>query len=304
MPPPGFVPPPDAGGTPPPVYVPVAQPSRRPVPRRLIAAALGVAVAGVAAFLLLGNGDADPIARAATVSESSPGYRMALSLLIGSSQPSAPLSATGSAVVDPPDHAASMSLTVNMSQIPLYSETTGASTMQMAMVLNGRDYYLKLPQVIVNQMPSLDGKPWVEVDVSKAAMLSSLGDSLTSDPSQTLQAMQAGAEGITNEGQQEVDGIQTTHYHAGMNLSRLVPGLPSSLAQQLTHDQDVPVDVWIDAHNLIRRVVMSLTAAQSTGPSLAETVTADFSDYGPQPRPTPPPADQVTEASSIAGLSR
>ncbi len=282
---------------------PVAQPSRRPVPRGLIAAALGIAVAGVAAFLLLGNSGADPIAQAATVSASSPGYHMTLRLLIGSSQASPPITATGSAVVDPPDHAASMSLTMDLSQIPLFSEATGASTMQMAMVLIGRDYYLKLPRVIVDQTPSLGGKPWVEVDVSKADTLSSLGDSLTSDPSQTLQELQAGADQITDEGQQEVDGVQTTHYHAAMNLSRLVPGLPSSLSKQLTGDQDVPVDVWIDAHHLVRRVVISLTVAQSGGSSLQETATADFSDYGPQRRPSPPPASQVTDGNSLAGLS-
>ena len=285
--------------------MPIAEPGppRRRLPTRLIGAGVGLVAAGVAAFLLLGNSGADPIAQAATVSENSPGYHMTLSLLIGSSQQSAPITATGSAVVDPPAHAASMSLTIDMSQIPLFSEATGASTMQMAMVLIGRDYYLKLPQAIVKQTPSLGGKPWVEVDVSKADTLSSLGDSLTSDPSQTLQVLHAGADSITDEGQQDVDGVQTTHYHAAMNLSRLVPGLPSSLANQLTGDQDVPVDVWIDAHNLVRRVVMSLTVGQSNGPSLQETATADFSDYGPQPRPSPPPASQVTDGNSLAGLS-
>src|SRR3984885_10513778 len=126
---------------------------------------------------------------------------------------------------------------------------------------------MKLPQAIVNQLPSLGGKPWVEVNVAKAADLSSLGDSLTSDPSQTLQELRAGAYNITNEGQQQVDGVQTTHYQAEINLDRLVPGLPSSLAKQLTQDQDVPVDVWIDAPNPVRRGVPTLTPGGSEGPS-------------------------------------
>ena len=277
--------------------------SRRPLPSKLLAAVGGLVLAAVAALVLFGPSSqaTDPIAQAATSSANSPGYRMNLSLSLTSPQSSTPITATGSAVVDPPDHAASMSLSIDMSQIPLFSESTGDSTMQMAMVLDGANYYMKLPQAIVDQLPSLGGKPWVEVNVAKAADLSSLGDSLTSDPSQTLQELRAGADNITDEGQQQVDGVQTTHYQAEVNLDRLVPGLPSSLAKQLTQDQDVPIDVWIDAHNLVRRVVTTLTLGGSTGSSLQEIATADFTDYGPQPRPTPPPPDQVTSGSSLGG---
>jgi hypothetical protein len=110
-----------------------------------------------------------------------------------------------------------------------------------------------------------------------------------------------------------VDGVQTTHYHAALSLDRLTADLPAadrSAAQQAiaklrqTIGSDLPVDVWIDAHQLIRRMAMSLSLHVPSGPSVQETVVGDLSDYGPQPRPTLPPADQVQDASALlAGVN-
>ncbi len=180
----------------------------------------------------------------------------------------------------------------------------------MAMILDRRDLYVKLPQAVVNKVPKLGGKPWVEVNVTKAAGvpgLSSLGgDPTTSDPAKMLQELTAGADNVTNEGQQLLDGVQTTHYRAQLSLERVWSKVPSSeraLMQKLMRGVDVPVDVWIDAHHLVRRVTMSLALGSPSGPALQATFTADISHYGPQPRPTLPPAGQVTDANSLgAGL--
>jgi len=57
--------------------------------------------------------------------------------------------------------------------------------------------------------------------------------------------------------------------------------------------------VWIDDQNLVRRMQFTLNESVS-GQNVASTVTVDFVKYGPQPKPTLPPADQVTDASSLA----
>lgn len=279
--------------------------TRRPLSRGWIAGGLSVVAASVAGFLLLGNSGGDPIAQAATVSANSPGYRMNLSVEISSPQQGVSISASAKAVVDPPDHAASMSLVVNA---PQASQTLGTSTLRMAMVLEGQQLYLKFPRALASQLPSLGGKTWIEENVGKGTDLPGLsslgGDASTSDPSQVLAQLKAGAASITSEGQQVINGVQTTHYHAQINLARLIGNVPSSLLKLITPDgEDIPVDVWIDSHNLVRRVDMSLTLGAANQPSFEETTTADFTDYGPQPRPTPPPADQVTHAGSIPGLN-
>jgi hypothetical protein len=310
VPPPGYVPPPDAGGASAPIPAPVRRPPQRYVSHRLIVTGVALAAAVIAVFVALGstsNQALDPIAQAATVSAHAPGYKMELSYLITSSQLDAPITASGSAVVDPPDHAASMSLTM---QVPQGALPIGGSTLQMGMVLDGQDVYLKLPQALAGRLPGLGAKPWIEVNAAKASGLpglSSLGDSSTStDPGEMLQELRANAASVTNEGQQLVGGVQTTHYLAEFNLDQFLPNLPSSeqaLLQKLIQNQNITVDVWIDSHHLVRRMVLLLALSLGGGPSLQENVTANFSDYGPQPRPTPPPASQVTDASSLAGLS-
>lgn len=70
-----------------------------------------------------------------------------------------------------------------------------------------------------------------------------------------------------------------------------MPNLPSSeraLLQKLMEGEHIPVDVWIDAHHLLRRMVMSLAMNTPAGPALRETVTGDLGEYGPQPRPDAP----------------
>jgi len=74
-----------------------------------------------------------------------------------------------------------------------------------------------------------------------------------------------------------------------------------SILQQAAPNGEFPVDVWIDDHHLVRRIVISLDLSLPTGPNLQEVVAVDVSDYGPQSPPSTPPADQVFDAASLAG---
>lgn len=273
-----------------------------------------IAAAG-AVFALLGsssNPTFDPIAQAASVSSHAPGYRMTMSLSLTSSAFSGPITAYGDAVVDPRDHAASMSFSIDFSSVPQVAQVLSGGTMRMDMIADGRVVYVKLPQNLLGMVPGLAAKPWVKMDAGKAAIpgLSSLGgDRTTSDPAQMLQYLRAASDSITNEGRQQVDGVPTTHYHAELSLDRLTANVPAadqatvqqalSKLRQATGTSDLPVDVWIDAHQLVRRTAMSMSLHPAGGPTLQESVVADLSDYGHQPRPTPPPADQVQDGSSL-----
>jgi hypothetical protein len=298
----------------PPAAPPARRPRPHPSPSKLLAAGLGLVALVAAALVLLGlsrNQAVDPIAQAATVSSNAPGYKMNLSVVATSSQLSAPISASARAVVDPPDHAASMTVGIDASELGQADEGLGSGKLQTEMLLLGQDMYMRLPQAMLTELPSLGGKPWIEINVANAAHvsgLSSLGDNpAMSDPQAVLQELQSVANGVINEGQQRVDGMLTTHYAATVSLERLygkLTSLDKAVLEQIIPGQDIPIDVWIDAHNLVRRVVMTLTIGVPNGPSMQETATADITDYGPQPRPTPPPADQVTDANGLlAGLS-
>jgi hypothetical protein len=157
----------------------------------------------------------------------------------------------------------------------------------------------------------------MKVDLAKLSSLPGLSslasNPTTGDPSHILQSLRSASESVVNEGQQRVNGFETTHYQAQLSLARLADGLPpaqrtaenqalSTLERALPAGQ-FPADVWIDEHHLVRRVLMSLTLALPNGPSVQETVTVELGHYGPQRLPAAPPADQVQDLSRLAGAA-
>jgi hypothetical protein len=169
--------------------------------------------------------------------------------------------------------------------------------------------YVKLPPVLTSALAT-SGRQWMKVDLAKLSSLPGLSslasNPTTSDPSQILRSLRSVADSIVNEGQQRVDGLPTTHYQAAMSIARLDDGLPSAQRSALQHaipGGTFPADVWIDKHNLVRRVLMSLDLGLPDGPSVQETVTMDLGHYGRQRPPATPPADQVQDLSSLAGAT-
>ena len=271
------------------------------------------------AFLLLGSGGTSlgsPIAQAATLSSSTPGFRMRMSMQITSSAMGSPITATGTGVVDLRDHASAFSMLMNLGDQPGVVQQLGSSSMQLDMVMEGTTVYVKLPSALSDTLGA-SGRPWIEVDVSKLAGvpgLSSLGSGpTTSDPSQTLQMLKSVSGSVADLGPARVDGVQTTHYRADLSLTRITDNLPSAERSEVqkvfsTLDQtlpngEFPVDVWIDAHHLVRRVTTWLDLAVPSGPNLQEITTIDVGDYGPQSPPTPPPAGEVFDASGLVNAA-
>jgi hypothetical protein len=271
------------------------------------------------AFLLLGSGGAQlgsPIAQAATLSSSTPGYRMHMSMEITSSALSSPITATGTGVVDLRDHASAFSIVMNLGDEPQVVQQLGSSTMRVEMVLEGATVYMKLPSALAGSLGA-SGRPWIKADLSKLSGvpgLSSLTDGpTTSDPSETLQELRSVSGTVANLGPQRIDGVETTHYQADLNLDRLADAVPSAERSAMQHvlstleqampNGALPVDVWIDAQHLVRRTTTTLDLSLPSGPNLQETATVDLGDYGPQSPPATPPSDQVLDASGLAGAA-
>jgi hypothetical protein len=285
---------------------------------QFIAAAVAVAVVAGLAFLLFGSGAnpvSSPIAQAATLSSSSPGYRMHMTIQVTSSALSSPITATGGGVVDLRDQASSMSLTMNLGNDPRVVQALGGSTLRMDMVTDGSAIYVKLPAVLTASLPT-SGKHWIEVDLAKLSSvpgLSSLaGNPTASDPRKILQSLRSVSDSVVDEGPQRIGRVATTHYHAQLGFGHLADALPAaergaatkalSALQQALPTDGLPIDVWIDAHHLVRRVVMALDVNAASGPSLDETVTVDLDHYGPQHRPAAPAPGDVLQLNNLAGL--
>ncbi|HEX3831583.1 MAG TPA: hypothetical protein VHW04_06400 [Solirubrobacteraceae bacterium] len=309
---------PPSGGVRPPLY---GEPTFRPERSRskLIAGAVVVAALAGLAFFLLGSAGSrlsGPIAKAATVSSRTAGYRMRMAIDLTSSALGTPVTATGRGVVDLRDQATSMSMVMNLGDDPQVIQQLGSSTMSIDTIAHGAVVYVKLPPVLTSALTT-SGRPWMKIDLAKLSSLPGLSslasNPTTGDPSHILQSLRSASDSVVNEGRQRVDGFKTTHYQAQLSLARLADGLPpaqrsaenqalSALHKALPAGQ-FPTDVWIDEHHLVRRVLMSLTLALPNGPSVQETVTIDIGHYGPQRLPAAPPADQVQDLSSLAGAS-
>jgi hypothetical protein len=261
-----------------------------------------------------GSQTSDALARAGVLSSRAPGYRMHMSMTMSYPGVSAPITASGDAVVDQRDHATSMTFLMDFSQIPQVAQQLGSSTVPMSMVLDGSTFYMRLPQGILPEASA--SKPWIEMNFAKVTGIKnlwSLGSSpAMSNPGQMFQYLRAESSSVTDEGHEQVDGVMTTHYEAQVSLNQLPPGVPeadrqallqmASKLEQATGTDSIPMEVWIDRRGLVRRMVMTLRLPVG-GAVISETVTADITDYGPQPRPAVPPADQVQDLTSLVTSS-
>ncbi|HEY2700489.1 MAG TPA: hypothetical protein VGJ45_33860 [Pseudonocardiaceae bacterium] len=159
------------------------------------------------------------------------------------------------------------------------------------------------------------GKPWVKLDLNEVAKqkLGQSLDQLTSgtptDPSQMLSYLR-GMGSVTDKGPDTVDGVQTEHYLAEMNVSELarnehLTADQTAQIQKVLGEGQVPMNLWIDGQNRLRQLKyaqnMDLGAmtGQTTGPgagSVALEETLKLSDFGVPVNVTAPPADQTEDA--------
>lgn len=276
--------------------------------------AAGLAAGG--AFALFGSGSSslsDPVAEAATVSSAAAGFRMHMSLELSSSAFPTTFTGSGDGSFDLRDHTGQMSMSLNLGDIPQLTQALGGGSLRMNEVLDGTTVYMKMPAPLSSSLGAAGGK-WIKMDLAKVAHLpglSSLGSSpVTNDPRQTLEFLRGLSSGVTVDGRQVVDGFQTTHYHADLDLDRVageVPSADQAAAQQAVAMLEkslpvhtIPVDVWVDSSHLVRRVHESVAAPLPNGQKMSVAVTIDVTDYGPQPRPAVPPASDVTDLSGLA----
>ena len=291
---------------------------------RLTVLALIASVA--AAFVLAGCGSSssnssasNQVARAAFVSTSSAGYRMRFGMVLSTSALPTPITAVGTGSFNVHQHAGEIALSMNFGNIPQIASVLGSSTFLLREVINGTVVYIKFPDALASRLPSLSGKPWVKIDIAKAASAagvpgigSLVNNPASSDPSQFLQYLRA-AGTVSKVGTDTVNGVSTTHYRATIDLDKVPNTLPAAQQGQaktaiaglekLTNLHRIPVGVWIDSQDLVRRMRMAFKESLSGGQSVSTAITVDIVQYGPQPPPVVPPASQVTDASALAGAT-
>jgi hypothetical protein len=259
----------------------------------------------------------DPVATAATTSNSSPGYRMTFVMRMTSSALPQPIVATGNGVVDTHDRAMQMGLDMSVPELAKVMPSSGG-TLHLDMVLRDMTLYMRMPAVLTSKLPG--GRPWIKLDLAKLAsamgvpgLSSMFGGPGMDDPSQFLQYLRGVSGGVTKVGSDSVAGVQTTHYRANIDLAKAIDRLSGTNAaaarrlgemlKSVLSGKSVPVDVWIDSRHYVRRMSFHMNMSMPMGQSMAMSMQLTIPQYGPQAEPQAPPASQVTDLSSLMHMN-
>jgi hypothetical protein len=274
-----------------------------------VAAAL-VAGCGSSGSSGAGNTPTVSLNRAADVSSTASGYRIAMSM-----QETVPntgqIHMTGTGSFSPAAHLGAATMQMEL------PPTAGTGTLQLGMVLDKTTVYMKLPAALTSKIPG--GKPWLYINLSQAGQLAGIPglgslistSSSLNDPGQYLDYLRAtSASSVKDVGQATVNGVHTTEYHAVVDMTKLPNAVPAP--QRRTIEQlvnalkskglttQMPIDVWIDSSSLVRRVQLAFSEPlPNTGQTVSVAMTENFLQYGPQPVPAIPSASESANLLSL-----
>jgi hypothetical protein len=156
------------------------------------------------------------------------------------------------------------------------------------------------------------GKSWVKIDVAKAASargvdLGQLVQATQSNPAEVIAAL-VHSSSSEKVGTEQVGGVDTTHYHVLLDAKqtlegKLSPALRAKIEALLAKEKidTVPVDVWVDGQDLVRRLELEFPRLQTSAGDKAKgpvRFVEDLSGYGDPVTVDLPPAAQVTDASN------
>lgn len=171
-------------------------------------------------------------------------------------------------------------------------------SVQFTAIEDGTTIYMKSP-LLSSQLPG--GKTWMKLDLQKAG--SKLGIDYSSlmsqSPTSALQRLEA-AGSVKSVGTESIDGVQTTHYQVtNLDISKLPQG---AKLQALGHPKYGPIDVWIgNKDGYVYRESLSFSYSVA-GQSASMSMRVDLSKFGETVNVNAPPASQVFDATSLAGM--
>jgi hypothetical protein len=186
------------------------------------------------------------------------------------------------------------------------------SPMGMTEIFLPPEVYINVPGGSGSSLPH--GKSWIALD---AGTLGGSADSVlgpfggNADPADLLASLTAVSSSVTRLGTATVRGVPVTGFRVSIDPAKAAARVPSAeragfLQFVKTLGQGaIPVDVWVDGQNLVRRVTFSLNEPGGTGASAGARLTesVDFYDFGVPVRVSAPPAAQVaSEPAAISGL--
>jgi hypothetical protein len=164
-------------------------------------------------------------------------------------------------------------------------------------IITGNVFYMRSP--VFAQVLSQD-KQWIKLDLvalsqQRGVDLSSLLDA-SPTPANALAYLE-GARDVEKVGTNTVGGVKATHYKVTVDLQRAADRAKGSEQKSLRRViaqsklKTLPLDVWIDGKDYIRRVAYE----EHAGRQQAAHVTMELHDFGAPVSIKPPPNDSVID---------
>jgi hypothetical protein len=243
----------------------------------------------------------EEIARAADLSERTSGVKVAVEATIHGPQGEVPM--TGSGVMD-----------MRGQQVAFNYEF---QDQRMEQVADGLTMYFKGGPFTADLE---DGKEWAKLDLARANRelgidLGAVQQPGGGDPRQMFSQLKGVSGEVEKVGEEEVRGVETTHYRGEVDLLRIAESVPrrrreaarTSMERAVEQFglENYPVDVWIGEDDLVQRIRME-PSMEILGQAISFEMTMEFYDYGTPVSIDPPPADRVQDvterASDAAGM--
>jgi hypothetical protein len=261
----------------------------------LLLAMLAVLLAGCGASDTVSK-SLDPVAAAASNTARLPTTHMSMTATISVPGLAAPIQMSGQGAVDNVRKRGSMSL--DMSSMARSMPATGGlndpSLWRGEYVFDfsgGMVVYMRFPFM---SKALGGGKSWVRMDIG--SMGREMGVNLDqfmqmnqSNPAQQLEFLRAVSGRFTKLGTGRVRGVTGTRYRTSIDIRKYPNLVPEKQRQAMKKSIDTlvgvmgkptyPVEVWIDAKQLVRRMTMRMDMKAPTG-SLAFAMSMDFYGFG------------------------
>ena len=240
------------------------------------------------------------VVRAAHVTASTSGYRF-----------HAKIGLSGAAGGIKDTMAGTILLASNKGEIDLHQQLLGHSS-TITERYSGRTFWVSASGI--PNASQLTNRPWLKYDINSTLNQLGLGGlpGGSSDPTQFLTYLKAVGGNARKLGTAQIDGVQTTHYDATVNLNdypRVLPAAQRAQARRAVGrlistlgSHDLHVQVWIDGRSLTRRMAMSFPECVSRQ-HFRIAMVVDLSDFGTQANVTLPSAAESYDITPLVNQS-
>jgi hypothetical protein len=195
----------------------------------------------------------------------------------------------------------------NTGEINVHQTLLG-HTMTIAERFQNRTFWISASSI--PDVSKLTSKPWLKYDVGSTLGQLGVGGlpSGGSNPAEFLTYLKGVGGNARRLGTLQIDGVPTTHYEATVNLHDYARTLPAAQRPQARKavarlistlgSDELHMQVWIDHHNLTRRMAVSLPECVGDQ-HLHLALTMDMYDFGTQANVSLPSASQSYDITPL-----